>query len=167
MQYLSRFLGLALVALLLLPASVAAQEPPRPQPVPPRPCSFDCWWPVGSVAQLDRLEAEIKVGDGVMTARYRFHLSNPFPPHEDFVRADAEGRIVCPVPAGSSISDLVLSGGPETLEGRVLDAEEAARIYEDIVRRLIDPALLRSLGDDPLRGSRLPGPGRRGAPGQL
>ena len=151
MRYVSRLLGLALAALLLLPASIAAQEPPRPQPfdpVPPRPCNLDCWWPVGSVAQLDRLEAEIKVDDGVQRARYRFHLSNPFPPHEDFVRADAEGRIVFPVPAGSSVTDLVLSGGPETLEGRVLDADEAARIYEDIVRRLIDPALLRSLGDD-------------------
>ena len=94
------------------------------------------------------MEAEVEVGDGVMIARYRFLLSNPFPPYEDFVRADAEGRIVFPVPPGSSVTDLLLSGGPETLEGRVLDADEAARIYEEIVRRLIDPALLRSLGDD-------------------
>ena len=60
----------------------------------------------------------------------------------------AEGRIVFPVPAGSSVTDLVLSGGPETLEGELLDADEATRIYEDIVRRLIDPALLRSLEGD-------------------
>ena len=135
-----------------MPAAVSAQEPPtQPHPIdplPPRSCSFDCWWPVGSVAQFDAMEAEVEVGDGVMIARYRFLLSNPFPPYEDFVRADAEGRIVFPVLPGSSVTDLLLSGGPETLEGRVLDADEAARIYEEIVRRLIDPALLRSLGDD-------------------
>jgi Ca-activated chloride channel family protein len=62
--------------------------------------------------------------------------------------APAEGRIVFPVPAGSSVTDLVLSGGPETLEGRLLDADDATRIYEDIVRRMIDPALLRSLEGD-------------------
>ena len=55
---------------------------------------------------------------------------------------------VFPVPAGSSVTDLVLSGGPETLEGKLLDADDATRIYEDIVRRLIDPALLRSLEGD-------------------
>ena len=46
------------------------------------------------------------------------------------------------------MTDLVLSGGPETLEGELLDADEATRLYEDIVRRLIDPALLRSLEGD-------------------
>jgi Ca-activated chloride channel family protein len=46
------------------------------------------------------------------------------------------------------VSDLVLSGGPETLEGRILGADEATRLYEEIVRRMIDPALLRSMGTD-------------------
>ncbi len=62
--------------------------------------------------------------------------------------APAEARIVVPVPPGSSVVDLVLAGGPETLEGRLLDAGDAQRIYEEIVRRQIDPALLRSLADD-------------------
>ena len=42
----------------------------------------------------------------------------------------------------------MLTGGPQTLEGRITGAGEAARLYEEIVRRLSDPALLRSLGDD-------------------
>ena len=138
---------LALLATLLLPAVAAAQERPI-DPVPIRPCQLDCWWPVGSVAQLDALDAEIEVADGVMVARYRFQLSNPVPEGREVFGPGAEGRIVFPVPPGSSVTDLVLSGGPETLEGRLLDADEATRIYEDIVRRLIDPALLRSLADD-------------------
>ncbi|MDP6605566.1 MAG: VIT domain-containing protein, partial [Dehalococcoidia bacterium] len=139
--------ALVFAAVLLLPAATAAQEP-SVEPVPPRPYAFDCWWPVGSVARLDALEAEVEVADGVMAARYHFYLSNPASEGAGDLGPGAEGRIVFPVPRGSSVTDLVLSGGPQTLEGRMLDAEEATRIYEDIVRRQIDPALLRSLADD-------------------
>ena len=146
MRSLSRIIVIALAALLLLPAAGRAQEVrPIEPPMPPLPCP-GCWWPVDQVAQLDGIEADIEVTDGVSIARYRFDLSNPA--EQDFGGPGAEGRIVFPVPAGSSVTDLVLSGGPETLEGKLLDADDATRIYEDIVRRLIDPALLRSLEGD-------------------
>lgn len=152
MRHAAAYSVAALAALLLLPSIASAQEPPGhldpTEPVPPRPCSFDCWWPVGSVAQLDAMEADIDVSDGAMVAHYRFKLTNPGQGSGDVAGPPAEGRIVFPVPPGSAVTDLVLSGGPETLEGRVLGADEAARMYEDIVRRLVDPALLRSLGDD-------------------
>ena len=141
------------MAALLLPPAAAAQTPPvRIEPIPPPPpCTIGCWWPVGAVAQLDLFEANVEVTDGVMSAHYRLHLSNPAPflPQRQLpFPAPAEARIVVPVPPGSSVVDLVLAGGPETLEGRLLDAGDAQRIYEEIVRRQIDPALLRSLGDD-------------------
>jgi Ca-activated chloride channel homolog len=152
MRHFTSFLAVLLALLVLLPGAAAAQDPsiePRPvPPEPPVPCSFDCWWPVGGVAQLDAMEARIAVSDGAVVARYRFRLTSPLPGISELVPAPAEGRIVFPVPSGSSVTDLVLSGGPETLEGRLLDADAAARLYEDIVRRQIDPALLRSLGDD-------------------
>ena len=144
MRSLSRIIVVALAALFLLPTSAFAQII-EPEPMPPMPCP-GCWWPVDQVAQLDGIEADIEVSDGVTIARYRFDLSNPAP--KDRGGPGAEGRIVFPVPAGSSVTDLVLSGGPETLEGKLLDADDATRIYEDIVRRLIDPALLRSLEGD-------------------
>ncbi len=147
MRSLSRIIVVVLAALFLLPTSAFAQiiEPEPMPPMPPVPCP-DCWWPVDQVARLDGIEADIQVSDGVTVARYRFDLSNPAP--KDRGGSGAEGRIVFPVPAGSSVTDLVLSGGPETLEGKLLDADDATRIYEDIVRRLIDPALLRSLEGD-------------------
>jgi Ca-activated chloride channel homolog len=134
----------SLSVLLLLPIAASAQE------IEPRimPCEFECWWPAGGVAQLDAIEADIEVSDGKAVARYSFELSNPVPAGEWQGGPGAEGRIVFPVPAGSSVTDLVLSGGPETLEGELLDAEKARRLYEDIVARLIDPALLRSLEGD-------------------
>ena len=144
MRSLSRIIVTALAATLALPAAVSAQIV-EPEPMPPVPCP-GCWWPVDQVAQLDGIDADIEVVDGTAVARYRFDLSNPA--EVDRGGPGAEGRIVFPVPAGSSVTDLVLSGGPETLEGKLLDADDATRIYEDIVRRLIDPALLRSLDGD-------------------
>lgn len=139
-----RFTLVAALSVLLLPSAAMAQEPVVP--LPPIDCQPDCWWPVDTLAQLDALRATVEVTDGVMVARYRFGLSNPA--HAAIDAPVAEGRIVFPVPEGSSVTDLTLSGGPETLEGDLLGAEDAARIYEDIVRRMIDPALLRSLGTD-------------------
>ena len=144
MRSLPRILVIALAALLVLPTAASAQDTIEP----PIRCLGDCWWPVNRVAQLDGIEADIDVTDGQAIARYHFALSNPVLPNEDPGGPGAEGRIVFPVPAGSSVTDLVLSGGPETLEGRLLDDADATRIYEDIVRRLIDPALLRSLEGD-------------------
>ncbi|CAN5629968.1 VIT domain-containing protein [soil metagenome] len=152
MRHAARLLVTLIAVMALPPVSAVAQErtigPEPMEPMPPIRCDLDCWWPVGSVAQLDGLETSIEVADGSVTARYRFSLSNPQSLVHDVVGTPAEGRIVFPVPAGSSVTDLVLSGGPETLEGRLLDADEATRIYEEIVRRLIDPALLRSVGAD-------------------
>jgi Ca-activated chloride channel family protein len=141
----SRILVTAMSAALLLPTTAAAQDVIIDPIEPPIRC-MDCWWPVSEVAQLDGIDAEIDVTDGRTVARYRFDLSNPVDDRHG--GPGAEGRIVFPVPAGSSVTDLVLSGGPETLEGSLLDADDATRIYEDIVRRLIDPALLRSLDGD-------------------
>ena len=107
-------------------------------------------------ARLDTLDVAISVRDAAAVARYRLDLSNP----GDFL---AEGRIVVPVPPGSAVGDLVLSGGPETLEGRLLDAGDAERIYEDIVRRLIDPALLQSVSDTLYEVRAFPVPPANGA----
>ncbi len=146
MRSLSRIMVTALSGVLLLPAVTSAQELVEPRPLPP--CGGECWWSTGATAQLDAIDAAIEVADGSSVARYRFELSNPIPEGGSPGGPGVEGRIVFPVPAGSSVTDLVLSGGPETLEGRILDADQATLLYEDIVARLIDPALLRSLEGD-------------------
>jgi Ca-activated chloride channel homolog len=146
MRSLSRIIVTALSGVLLLPAVASAQDIVEPRPLPP--CGGECWWSTGATAQLDGIDADIQVADGSSVARYRFELSNPIPEGSMASGPGVEGRIVFPVPAGSSVTDLVLSGGPETLEGRILDADQASQLYADIVSRLIDPALLRSLEGD-------------------
>jgi len=55
---------------------------------------------------------------------------------------DLEGTFIFPLPVGASISDFSLYIDGKKVSGEVLPADEARDIYEDIVRRLKDPALL-------------------------
>lgn len=56
-----------------------------------------------------------------------------------------------PVPKGTIISHLTLCSSDGCHEGRLLDADEARRLYQDIVRRTKDPALLEHLGERAFR----------------
>jgi hypothetical protein len=98
MRSLATTLAVLASALLLVPTVASAQDIIEP-PLPP-PCDVGCWWPTTTVAQLDGIEADLEVTDGKSVARYRFDLSNPADP--GMGGPGAEGRIVFPVPAGSS-----------------------------------------------------------------
>jgi Ca-activated chloride channel family protein len=63
----------------------------------------------------------------------------------DFHR-DLEGTYIFPVPEGASISKFSMYVGGEEIQGRILDKDQARRIYEDIVRREQDPAILEYVG---------------------
>ena len=53
-----------------------------------------------------------------------------------------EGTYYFPLPKGSAVSDFKMYLDGKVLSGELLDKEKARKIYEDIVRRNIDPALL-------------------------
>lgn len=53
-----------------------------------------------------------------------------------------EGTFVFPLPAGASVSKFSLEIDGEPVSGEILEAGKARRIYEDIVRNALDPALL-------------------------
>ena len=53
-----------------------------------------------------------------------------------------EAIYIFPLPKGAAISEFSMYVGGERVEGKLLDKDEARRIYEDIVRRRRDPALL-------------------------
>ncbi len=53
-----------------------------------------------------------------------------------------EGTFIFPIPKGASISELSLYIDGKKVAGEILQADEARDIYEDIVRRMKDPALL-------------------------
>lgn len=59
---------------------------------------------------------------------------------------DIEGTFIFPLPANASISEFSLYIGGKKVEGEILEKDKARQIYEDIVRRMKDPALLEYIG---------------------
>ena len=53
-----------------------------------------------------------------------------------------EGNYYFPLPKGASVSDFKMYADGKVLSGELLEKKEARKIYEDIVRRSLDPALL-------------------------
>ncbi len=96
-------------------------------------------------------DVEVTIRDGVVST----HVDQLF--HNDTGR-DVEGRYVFPLPPGAVVSSFTMWVDGEALEARILDADEARAIYEDYVRRAIDPALLEYVGRDTLSARIFPIP---------
>lgn len=69
-----------------------------------------------------------------------------------------ETEYVFPAPAGAMVNAVTLMVDGKPMEGRLLRAEEARRIYDEIVRRQKDPALVEYVGRDFFRASIFPIP---------
>ncbi len=69
-----------------------------------------------------------------------------------------EGTYVFPVPEGAVISDFAMWVDGQKLSGEMLPADRARQIYEDIVRRQRDPALLEYIGRNTFRARIFPIP---------
>jgi len=59
---------------------------------------------------------------------------------------DMEVEYLFPVPPGAAMDSMTLVVDGRELTGKLMEAQEARRIYEDIVRRKKDPALLEYVG---------------------
>ena len=143
-----------LVSLFALPALLQAQGWVIPRPcVPPPPpgcreddCRSDrrpaaqCGNPI--VRTSSEVRAEL-VGRAV-----RYEVS------ETFLNRGAtvgEADYVFPIPAGAAFEALQLSINGEMVAGETLPADRARQVYEDIVRRMRDPALVEWMGAGMLR----------------
>jgi Ca-activated chloride channel family protein len=69
-----------------------------------------------------------------------------------------EGTYIFPIPQGASISDFAMWMNGEKVEGELVDADQARRIYSDIVRRMKDPGLLEYAGSGLFRAKIYPIP---------
>ncbi|HAA03564.1 MAG TPA: trypsin [Syntrophobacteraceae bacterium] len=131
---------LSLVVTLLLASSAAADgliiihHPPdviRP-PVPPHRHPF---------APLEVTYHRVKVGSKDQVAHtevdQEFHNPNP---------QRLEGDYIFPIPKGAQIDKFSMDIDGKMVDGELLDAAKARGIYEDIVRRLRDPALMEYAG---------------------
>ena len=71
---------------------------------------------------------------------------------------DVEGTYIFPLPRGASFSAFSMFVDGEQLNAEILSADEARRIYEEIVRQRIDPALLEYVGQGAYRARIFPIP---------
>lgn len=71
-----------------------------------------------------------------------------------------EGRYIFPIPEEAAISDFVLWIEGEKVHGEIKDADEALEIYQEIVSRMIDPAILRYAGQDMFEARIFPFPAK-------
>jgi Ca-activated chloride channel family protein len=79
------------------------------------------------------VNAEIQEQVAVVTVEHEFY--NPG-------SATVEGTFLFPLPANAQVSRFAMNVDGKEMVGELLTADEARRIYEDIVRKSLDPALL-------------------------
>ncbi len=77
--------------------------------------------------------------------------------HND-TSVDREGVYIFPMPEGSAITKFSMYAGEEEVNGKILDRAEARAIYESIVRKRKDPALLEYIDRNTFRASVYPIP---------
>jgi Ca-activated chloride channel family protein len=94
---------------------------------------------------------DIQIKDQVATTRVDqvFVNDNPW---------TAEGTYIFPLPQGAAVSDFVMWVDGLAVHGEILEADEARTIYDDVVRRMKDPALLEYVGRKALKASVFPIP---------
>ena len=146
MRATARAVLLALILPVALPAAAAAQVIP---PMPP-PCPLPCPRPDGPVT-VEEYRVEAVIDGQVATTRVTQVLRN-----DGGWLAEAE--FIHPLPPGAAVTGLTLWIDGEPYPGEILHADEARRIYRDIVAAQRDPALLEFVDHGLVRVSVFPIP---------
>jgi Ca-activated chloride channel family protein len=95
--------------------------------------------PVARSFEVREVSVEARVRDQVADVQVSqtFHNPNSF---------ELESEYLFPLPEDGAIQNFVLMVDGRELPGRLLDKDEARKIFEEIVRRKRDPALLEYMG---------------------
>src|SRR5688572_17363483 len=128
----------------IIPPRVPGQPPPEPRIWPPRRPPPPP--PTTGSQPLELSSARIKATVRDQLARTEI-VQEIYNPNGRAV----EGTFLFPVPAGSQLTQFTMEIGGKTVPAELLTADKARQIYEDIVRRARDPALLEYAGRDRFR----------------
>src|SRR5687767_6872496 len=147
---LSLIVFTVVVSLLASPLAASADgviivDPPACDPICPDPVL------IADQLNVRSHRVDVSIADQVATTRIDqiFHNPNSWA---------AEGTYIFPIPPGAAVSGFTMTVDGEPVEARLLDAAEARRIYDDIVRNLRDPALLEYIGEGAIQASVFPIP---------
>ncbi len=101
---------------------------PRPRPIP-------------RVLKIKSVKIETRIESQVATTRVEQVFENDTPYR-------LEGSYFFPIPESASISDFAIYDGDKRMAAEVLEKGKARQIYNEIVRKMIDPGLLEYVGKD-------------------
>ena len=101
--------------------------------------------------ELTSVTVDVRIDERVARTRTDQIFTN----HADW---EVEGIYEFTLPEGAIITDLVLWIGDKRIQGLIMEKEEARRVYDDIVRQRIDPALIEQLTPNQFRLSIFPFP---------
>lgn len=132
---------LAICMTVLTAAPAAAKSPPILPPVPGGPPAIT----------LQNLQVEATVEQGVARVRLDQTFVNQG-------RQPAEGTYLFPLPAGANVASFQMFVDGQAYNAEVLTADQARQVYEGIVRRNRDPALLEYVGQGLLQARVFPVP---------
>ncbi len=133
---------LVLFALLLTSLPAAAQG----MVIPPPGVATDPNW-----LTLDYHRVNVTIENQLATTQVSMQFTN----NGDML---AEGTFIFPLPKGAAVEQLTMYVNGQTIEAKILPADEARGIYNEIVRQYRDPALLEYIGQDVIQASVFPIP---------
>jgi len=137
---------LALSIVVALPLTLSAQGTIIPRPcLPIRPCPSPAQWGLVRTASHVRVKMQDRVLHYEVDERFMNRGSGI-----------AEADYIFPLPTDAAFQDLKLSIDGELVAGETMNAERARGIYEEIVRRQRDPALVEWMGRGLLRARIFP-----------
>ena len=105
--------------------------------------------PAALALGLHRVQADVQEQVAVVTVEHVF---------KNTTQGTIEGSFLFPLPPEAQVSRFTMEVDGEELVGELLEADEARQIYEEIVRKSLDPALLEMADYRTFRASVFPIP---------
>jgi Ca-activated chloride channel family protein len=137
---------LGMVAGPVLADGIIIPDPPR---CPDASCPIEPF-PIAQL-QIKYHYVDVTIGNQVATT----HVDQVFYNPSDLT---VEGIYIFPLPVDAVVTNFTLWVDGNPVEGKVLSADEARRVYEEIVNRQRDPALLEYIGRGAVQASIFPIP---------
>jgi Ca-activated chloride channel homolog len=139
---MKRFTALLVCVVLLAGVSVT-----QAQIIVPQPGVFtDPNW-----LKVDYHRVTVDIEDQIATTHVDMQFTNQG-------EALAEGTFIFPLPLGATVDQLTMWVDGQPIDAKVLPADEARAIYDQIVRQYRDPALLEYIGNDVIQANVFPIP---------
>ncbi len=102
-----------------------------------------------SMVRIERVEATVTIVEQVATTTLDVALKNP-------TNRRLEAEVILPVPDGAAVRGFDFQGSGNEPSAELLPKEEARRIYDSIVAKIRDPALLEFIDYSLIRSSVFP-----------